>query len=63
MATWGDYFHLVQAMDTDHVDVVEGTVSNFHAAATIRSSESFEVGDRVFSFSKFAVKRGFNTSS
>jgi hypothetical protein len=63
IATWGDYFHLVQAMHTDRVGVVEGTVSHFHAAATIRSRESFEVGGKVFSFGKFLVRQGFNTLS
>jgi hypothetical protein len=63
VTTWGDYFHLLRAMKTDQVGTVEGTVSNFHAAATIRSTESFEVAGHVFSYSKYAVTQGFNTLS
>jgi len=63
IATRGDYFHLIRAIKAQQVETLEGTVVNFHAAATIRSKESFEVGGRTFSLSKFATKQGFNTLS
>lgn len=61
--TWGDYFHLVRAIKDRQVETLEGTVVDFHAAATIKSKESFEVAGHTFSFSKFATKQGFNTLS
>jgi hypothetical protein len=63
ITTWGDYFHLLRVIEAHHVDIVEGTVSNFHAAATIKSTESFEVAGQTFSYSKYAAKQGFNTLS
>jgi hypothetical protein len=62
-ATWGDYLHLIRAIENHQVETLEGSISNFHAAATIRTKESFEVGGYTFSFSKFAAKQGFNTLS
>ena len=63
LATWGDYFHLIRAIEEHRVETVEGTISDFHAAATIRSTESFDVAGHTFAFSKFATKQGFNTLS
>jgi hypothetical protein len=62
-ATWGDYFRLLRAIEGHQVETIEGTIANFHAAATIRSTESFEVAGHAFAFSKFAAKQGFNTLS
>ena len=61
--TWGDYFHLIRAIEEHQVETLEGPISNFHAAATVKSKESFDVAGQSFSFSKFAVKQGFNTLS
>jgi hypothetical protein len=62
-ATWGDYFRLLRAIEEHQVETVEGTIANFHAAATIKSRESFEVAGHAFAFSKFAARQGFNTLS
>jgi len=61
--TWGDYFRLIRAIKGQQVATLEGAVVNFHAAATIKSEESFEVAGRRFSFRKFATRQGFNTLS
>lgn len=63
ITTWGDYLHLIRMIETDKVDVIEGVISNFYPAATIKSAESFEVAGHAFSYSKYAVKQGFNTLS
>jgi hypothetical protein len=62
-ATWGDYFRLLRAIEEHQVEAIEGTIANFHAAATIRGTETFEVAGHTFAFSKFAAKQGFNTLS
>lgn len=61
--TWGEYLYLIRAMATDKAEAVEGIVSNFSAAATIKSTESFEVAGHTFSYSKYALKQGFNALS
>jgi hypothetical protein len=61
MKTWGDYYHLLRAIEAGRVETVEGTVSSLHAAATIKGTESFEVSGHTFSYSKYAVRQGFNT--
>jgi hypothetical protein len=63
VATWGDYFHLLRSIENHQVETLEGTISGFHAAATIKSTESFDVAGHTFSFKKFATKQGFNTLS
>jgi hypothetical protein len=63
LMTWGDYFRLIRAIDERQVETVEGTISDFHAAATIKSEESFAVSGHTFAFSKFATRQGFNTLS
>lgn len=60
VTTWGDYFSLTNAIKNGRAMSVDGMVSNFHSAENIKSTESFVVGDRVFSYSKYAVKQGFN---
>ncbi len=63
VTTWGDYFRLLRAIEARQVETVEGTVTDFQPAATIRSRESFEVAGQTFAFSKFAARQGFNTLS
>lgn len=63
LATWGDYFHLIRAIENHQVETLEGPISNFHAAATIKSEERFDVAGHTFSYRKFAAKQGFNTLS
>lgn len=60
VATWGDYFSLTNAVKNGQATTIDGVVSDFHPAENIKSTEYFAVGERVFAYSKYAVKQGFN---
>lgn len=59
--TWGSYYSLTRAIRGGAVQTLEGVVSDFQPAANLKARERFSLGGHVFSYSKYAVKQGFNT--
>jgi hypothetical protein len=60
VSTWGECFSLTRALRAGRATTVEGVVTEFHPAATIKGYESFTVGGRAFSYCKYCTRQGFN---
>jgi hypothetical protein len=59
--TWGTYWSLTRALEKGEFDTLQGPISNFHPAASIKDTEGFEISGHAFSYSKYAVSQGFHT--
>ena len=59
--TWGSYYSLTRALRNGTATTLEGVVSNFHPASDMKDHESFVLNGNAFSYSKYALKQGFNT--
>ncbi len=59
--TWGGYYSLARALRNGTATTLEGVVTRFHPASSIKEHESFVLDGHPFSYSKYALRQGFNT--
>jgi hypothetical protein len=59
--TWGSYYSLTRALRNGTATTLEGVVSSFHPASSMKGHESFMLNGHGFSYSQYALKQGFNT--
>ena len=58
--TWGEYFSLTRDLKTGRATTIEGAVTEFDPAPTIKGQESFQVNGKAFSYCKYCMQQGFN---
>lgn len=63
VTTWAQYWSLLRDIRTGRAQELEGVVTDFRAAPDYKGTERFHLGDREFSYSRFATKQGFHTLS
>ena len=56
------YIEVARAVGEGHVQVAEGTVTNFSGARRGQGLEAFELGGRQFSYSYGLLKPGYNAT-
>jgi hypothetical protein len=62
-ATYGQYRHMRNALETGRYVTIEGTVRNFvPMPVTGHSMETFEIDGRRYSYSDYVVTAGFNNT-
>jgi hypothetical protein len=60
-ATWLPYWSLLRGIRTGQAQTLEGTVTGFQPAPSYKGTERFRLGDREFSYSRYATNQGFHT--
>jgi hypothetical protein len=63
VVTWGEYWHLLRAVDRGEAQVLVGVVSALEPPRSYKGAERFRVAGHVFSYSRYQTKQGFHTLS